>query len=215
MTIFNQAHQVVSEQYNIGDGRIIIDEPFVSFPKLYRLKGPVVVTEKIDGTNAQIYIGSNGEFKVGSRTRWITPDKDNFQFARWAYDNQADLVRVLGEGKHYGEWWGQGIQRGYGMKTKYFSLFNTTRWSDPETVALLGNFNIRVVPVLYTGPFNTAEFDRILAELKISGSRAAPGFMNPEGVVIYDTQSGTGFKKTFDYDDTGKGTARDEHGNVI
>lgn len=200
--------------FDIGDGVIEILEPFVSFPKLYRLKGPVIVTEKIDGTNAQIYI-SDTEFKAGSRTRWITSNKDNFGFARWAYDNREDLTRVLGNGKHYGEWWGQGIQRGYGMKTKIFSLFNTTRWSDPETIALLGNFNISVVPVLYSGAFNTTEFDRILAELKVSGSIAAPGFMNPEGIVIYDTQSGIGFKKTYDYDDTGKNKERDEHGNTL
>lgn len=191
-----------------------IDEPFVSFPKLYRLKGPIIITEKIDGTNAQIWIGSNGEFKVGSRTRWITPDKDNMGFARWAYANKDELIRLLGEGKHYGEWWGQGIQRNYGMTTKVFSLFNTSRW-DAKVFFETTKINIDVVPVLYSGPFNTVEFDRVLTELKITGSQAAPGFMNPEGIVIYDTQSGIGFKKTYDYDDSGKGANRDEHGNVI
>jgi hypothetical protein len=58
-------------------------------------------------------------------------------------------------------------------------------------------------------------FDDLLTELKQYGSVAAYGFMNPEGIVIYDTQSGVGYKKTFDYDDTGKGGTRDEDGNVI
>lgn len=187
-------------------------EPFVSFPKLYRLTGPVVITEKLDGTNAQIYISST-EFKVGSRTRWITPQNDNHGFARWAYDNKDELIRVLGEGKHYGEWWGNGIQRGYGMRTKVFSLFNTSRW-DAKTLFETTKIDVDVVPVLYTGSFDTTEFDRVLAALKVSGSLAAPGFMNPEGIVIYDTRSGTGYKKTFDYDDTGKGGIRDKDGNV-
>lgn len=191
-----------------------LDEPFVSFPKLYRLRGPVIITEKLDGTNAQIYIGPNGEFKVGSRTRWITPEKDNFGFARWAYDNKALLIATLGEGKHYGEWWGSGIQRGYRLKTKVFSLFNTSRW-DKLYLLESGLSQIDVVPVLYSGAFDTTAFDAVLTELKITGSIAAPGFMSPEGIVIYDTQSGTGFKKTYDYDDTGKGKEKDEHGNVI
>jgi hypothetical protein len=41
--------------------------------------------------------------------------------------------------------------------------------------------------------------------LAIEGSHAAPGFMNPEGIVIYHTQGNFGLKKTFEKDDTGKG----------
>jgi hypothetical protein len=39
--------------------------------------------------------------------------------------------------------------------------------------------------------------------------------MNPEGIVIYDTRSGNGYKKTYDYDDTGKNKERDIDGNVL
>lgn len=225
MSVFDQTGQtILGDQHNIGGDLTLVndtlfiastvDEPFVSFPKLYRLKGPVIVTEKLDGTNAQIWIGDNGEFKVGSRTRWITPQKDNFGFARWAYDNQEALIATLGAGKHYGEWWGSGIQRGYGQKVKIFSLFNTSRW-DKQYLLDSGIKHIDVVPILHTGAFDIAEFDRVLANLKVSGSIAAPGFMNPEGIVIYDTQSGVGFKRTYDYDETGKGKERDEHGNVV
>lgn len=189
---------------------------FESFPKLYRLNGPVIVTEKIDGTNAQIYIGEDGSFLVGSRTKWITPEKDNHGFAKWAYENKPALITLLGIGKHYGEWWGKGIQRGYNVPTKRFSLFNTSRWIPEEkTYALDAKIGVYVVPVLYTGLFDTVAFAQILAILKQRGSYVSPGFMNPEGIVIYDTRSGTGFKKTYDYDDSGKGATRDEHGNVI
>lgn len=186
---------------------------FESFPKLYRLNGPVIVSEKLDGTNGQIYITEDGQFLVGSRTRWITPAQDNHGFAKWAYDNKDAIISLLGIGRHYGEWWGQGIQRGYGLKEKRFSLFNTTKWSVEQDN--LRAVNIYVVPTLYTGVFDTMVFHTILARLSEFGSRAVPGYMNPEGIVIYDTRSGVGYKKTFDYDDTGKNMARDIDHNVI
>lgn len=40
---------------------------FRAFQKIARLSRKVIVTEKIDGTNGIIYIGQDGEFKVGSR----------------------------------------------------------------------------------------------------------------------------------------------------
>lgn len=188
---------------------------FIGFPKLYRFNGPVIVTEKIDGTNGQLKITETGEFFVGSRTRWITPENDNHGFARWAYENKADLMELLGIGTHFGEWMGNGIQRGYGLKEKRFYLFNTSRWNNPELLDIFKTINVYVVPVLWQGDFDTWSFHTRLTELKVSGSVAIPGYMNPEGIVIYDTRSGVGFKKTFDYDDTGKNKARDIDGNVL
>lgn len=185
---------------------------FEAFPKLHRLNGPVIITEKIDGTNAQIIITEDGNLYAGSRTRLITPESDNFGFAQWAYTNKDRLIELLGIGRHYGEWWGKGIQRGYGLNERRFSLFNTSRWSNtPE----LNEVGVYVVPVLWTGGFDIAEINRSLEWLRHIGSYAAPGYMNPEGIVIYDTRSGIGWKKTFDYDDTGKKMPRDEHNNVI
>ena len=40
---------------------------FAGFPKIARLNRQVIVTEKIDGTNAQIRITEDGQFLVGSR----------------------------------------------------------------------------------------------------------------------------------------------------
>src|SRR5882724_293770 len=101
---------------------------FTEFNKIARLSRNCVVTEKLDGTNASIVIGEAGEFLVGSRTRWITPEDDNYGFARWAHTHKEELL-TLGPGQHFGEWWGNGIQRKYGLSEKRFSLFNTARWS--------------------------------------------------------------------------------------
>jgi hypothetical protein len=86
---------------------------FTEFPKMARLTREVIVTEKIDGTNAQIFIGEDGTIMAGSRTRWITPQDDNFGFAGWV-DAHRDELLTLGPGRHFGEWWGAGIQRRYG-----------------------------------------------------------------------------------------------------
>lgn len=158
----------------------------------------MIVTEKIDGTNGQIFIGEDGEFLVGSRTRWITPESDNFGFARWAYAHKDELLE-LGPGRHFGEWWGSGIQRGYGLTEKRFSLFNTSRWADSRP-ACCG-----IVPTLFTGDFSTEVVSDMLEELREYGSVAAPGFMRPEGIIVFHPQSRTFFKKTIEKDDSGKG----------
>lgn len=43
-----------------------------------------------------------------------------------------------------------------------------------------------------------------LADLAAYGSVASPGFMNPEGVVIYHAAANTYFKKTIKNDETPK-----------
>jgi hypothetical protein len=43
-----------------------------------------------------------------------------------------------------------------------------------------------------------------MAALKANGSYAVPGFMDPEGIVIYHTAGGHLYKKTFEGDDGGK-----------
>ena len=173
---------------------------FKEFGKIPRLSREVVITEKIDGTNALIAIGENGEFSAGSRSRWITPEVDNAGFAKWAYANKDELMK-LGPGFHYGEWWGQGIQRGYGLKEKRFSLFNVKRWAD-ERPSCCG-----VVPVLWVGVFTTDAISTQIERLATLGSVAAPGFMKPEGIVIYHVAGGYFFKKTIEKDDAPKGVS--------
>jgi hypothetical protein len=172
---------------------------FFEFEKIPRLSRMCVVTEKIDGTNAQIYIGEDGEFLTGSRKRWITPEDDNYGFARWAQEHKEELLQ-LGVGRHFGEWWGSGIQRRYGLSEKRFSLFNTGRLDNENTPACC-----HVVPVLYEGIFDTFVINGILKTMEEKGSRAAPGFMDPEGVVIYHVAARQMFKKTIKGDESPKG----------
>ncbi|HUW07514.1 MAG TPA: RNA ligase family protein [Williamwhitmania sp.] len=186
---------------------------FQPFGKIARLSREIVISEKIDGTNAIVAIEEGTCVKngglidvnyedvdyvmtAGSRTRWITPEKDNAGFARWVLENANELIK-LGTGFHYGEWWGQGIQRRYDLKEKRFSLFNSFRWSDE-----LGNRPscCHVVPVLYSGLFDTNKIQEILNNLEKNGSYASEGFMKPEGIVIYHSASKQYFKKTIEND---------------
>lgn len=195
---------------------------FQAFPKMQRLydssKG-VSITEKIDGSNAAVIVRDGELVGVQSRKRLITPEDDNFGFARWAYSNAEGLARVLGDGTHYGEWFGKGIQRGYGLDEKRFALFNAVRWLEPVRDWVDGSwiehkvpdeFNevpgLTVVPELFRGsiepsnPLHPSDdgldeaVEYALTLLKAQGSWASPGFDRPEGVVVFFIDSRTGYK---------------------
>ena len=177
---------------------------FIPFRKIPRLSRNIIITEKLDGTNAQAVVGADGSVRAGSRTRWITPGDDNYGFARWVAEHEGELRDGLGEGQHFGEWWGAGIQRRYGLtgNDKRFSLFNTGRWTDDRRPACC-----HVVPEMYVGPFNMDAVAACIARLATEGSVAAPGFMDPEGIVVFHSASNELFKKTVKKDEAPKGMA--------
>ncbi len=196
---------------------------FKAYPKTPRLFRDIVVTQKLDGSNAccVIEIGNPSDsqegyvagidisgvfYKVGaqSRKRVITPDQDNYGFATWVADNAEGLVKILGEGYHYGERWGSGINSGEGLAKgeKRFSLFNVNRWKDADLSSVPG---LDVVPTLYEGVFSEEAINGCLDRLKSEGSVAVPGFMKPEGVVIFHTQSRQVYKVLCENDEIPKG----------
>lgn len=164
---------------------------FKPWPKITRVENrrKPVFTEKLDGTNACIVIGDDGYFGCQSRNKIITPEDDNYGFAGWASRNKEKLLS-LGRGYHFGEWWGLGIGRGYDQKGKKFSLFNTMRWSQQENPY---PDLIHIVPCL---PVDSSEEAREF--LKQNGSVVAPGFMRPEGAVMFDPDTNTCFKIIID-----------------
>ena len=172
---------------------------FVAYPKTLRLTSSVLVTEKIDGSNAQIVITPEGEVFAGSRNRYLTIDNDNFGFAQWVDDHKVELLG-LGVGTHYGEWWGKDIQRGYGMDTRVFSLFNATRWVTAQDRPSCCS----VVPILMHHTYSDVMIADVLNDLRNNGSKAAPGFMKPEGIIVsFGTNKGK-FKVMLEGNDTPK-----------
>jgi hypothetical protein len=198
------------EQYDIP--------PFIPFPKMARLSRECIITEKVDGTNAQICITDEGRLLAGSRNRWLLGD-DNFGFAAWVGEHHDELM-TLGPGRHFGEWWGKGIQRNYGLTERRFSLFNVSRWclagerperiptADPRVEKYQDVLPAccHLVPVLYRGPFTTSACCEALTQLECGGSLAAPGFMKPEGIVCYHIAANFSFKKTIEKDEQPKST---------
>jgi len=63
-----------------------------------------------------------------------------------------------------------------------------------------------VVPKLYEGIFDTEIIYRTLSDLKVFGSIASPGFIKPEGIIIYHTAANIMFKKTIEKDEEHKST---------
>lgn len=220
---------------------------FQGWGKIPRLNREMVVTEKIDGTQAAVGIKfeafdirdsmpdvtnakviDRGGFEVNgminlafvyaqSRNRIINPHMDNHGFANWVWDNAEDLMNTLGEGLHFGEWWGSGIQRGYGLPKgeKHFSLFNVKRWEflDDDLVQqkdLPYIPGLGCVPVVYSGLFSTLAVTGCIESLKLTGSLAAPGFMRPEGVVVYHTAGNLMFKATIENDEVPKSLVKEE-----
>lgn len=166
---------------------------FEPWPKIYRKgKGEFIVTEKIDGTNAQIVITEDGEVYAGSRKRYITPDDDNYGFAKWVEDNKDELLK-LGEGRHYGEWAGEGIQKNpHNLSGKHFFLFNVVRWGNhnPNTPDCC-----KVVPIIMSGADMTI-LDEAMGYLREFGSMIGESG-EPEGVVAYHTFTKRFLKITF------------------
>lgn len=200
--------------------------PFVPFGKIPRYNRTAIVTEKIDGSNAQVCItqedlsgGSDDPtildswtetrsepamagfpmvMRAGSRKRWITPDADNFGFAQWVKDN-AGYLRDLGPGQHFGEWYGAGIQRRYGLDHKRFALFNATRWTNDRPCCC------DVVPILANKTLDCLDINGILEYLRVEGSQLVPGFMDPEGIILYHTAGRQVYKATLTNDAQPKG----------
>jgi hypothetical protein len=66
--------------------------------------------------------------------------------------------------------------------------------------------------VLYRGMNNPGEVEGALGRLATYGSSAAPGFLQPEGVVVFHVPSGHMFKKTVLKDEEHKGAHGGQHG---
>ncbi len=138
----------------------------------------VVITEKLDGTNASIY--RDGDILMaGSRNRWIYPGRktDNHGFAGWVADNRAALLTILGEGWTYGEWIGKGIARNYGLDHREWRIFS--RYVDAEGVD-----NVHMVPLLCETTLEVmVDIIDCVSEVLINKGSNINEFHRPEGVV--------------------------------
>lgn len=218
---------------------------FKSWGSTPRFHKGLHITEKIDGTNAGVSIQGfskgegkfdpgNGRFVEGetmdyvvraqSRKRIITPDNDNYDFAKWVWENAEGLANILGFGYHYGEWYGEGIQKNpLAVQGRRFALFNTWHWAAKGNVERLrgsGIPGLTHVPVLHDetrdGPADYMTIPAIIKGLQAGGSRA-DGYKTlpnaykmdfyvegPEGIIVWQRETKQRYKILLHEDDKHK-----------
>lgn len=162
----------------------MIDEfEFRKWSKTKRLTDTeMVITQKMDGTNAQILFSKDSTKQdircmVGSRNKWLV-DVDNFGFKAFVTEHYKALFNFLGPGRHYGEWCGPGIQTGEGLEERKLFLFGN--YSEiPDSCEHL----LATVPELYRGAVSLEAVRHILEQLILDGSYVN-GFDKPEGIIV-------------------------------
>jgi hypothetical protein len=183
---------------------------FRKWPSTPRWHKGLTITEKIDGTNACIVI-YNGQVKAQSRKRMITPDDDNMGFAKWVYENAGALTDTLGYGYHYGEWYGEGIQKNpLGIEGKRFALFHATKYTEANGYELNKVDGLETVPLLFHGQANLWTIPDIVQDLELYGTKVkgaarrtvtVPGLgdtielaARAEGVIVYHKETQAKYK---------------------
>lgn len=218
---------------------------FKSWGSTPRFHKGLHITEKINGTNAGVSVqgvskDESPEFvkdgivvagvdcdwivRAQSRKRIITPGDDNFGFAAWVWDNAEGLANLLGFGYHYGEWYGEGIQKNpLAVQGRWWALFNTWHWGRKENLERLeaaGIPGLTTVPVLHDeqthGPADYNTIPDALEYLAVFGSRAK-GYMTvpnahkmdfhvegPEGIIVWQRETQQRYKILLREDDKHK-----------
>lgn len=189
---------------------------YPSFNKIERLENIYcIISEKIDGTNGLIEINYDS-VKFGSKNRYLESHEDNAGFMNFysyhknifintAKELNEKEIEISGETltKYeeiypihiYGEWFGKGIQRGYGLDKKFFMPFN------PEYAELLIEHEVPHIVrpyILYEGKFSEKVATSSMHFLKEEGSYVIPKYMKPEGIVIYFPKYNFYLKDTFE-----------------
>lgn len=160
-------------------------ENYQRYPHLFTPGEEVVITEKIDGTNAR-YMWHDGKMFVGSRNRWLKPDSKNL----WTriLNGSHSIEQLCREHPNhilYGEIFGPVQALRYDRTEPEFAAFalyncmNGEYMSDPDFWKYALDFGCNITPGIYAGPFDP----EMLATFTEGDSLLAPNHMR-EGVVI-------------------------------
>jgi len=150
MSSINQMSQAIRDLQNNYKFVGVDEEDKAIFDNTIRLPEVTALgSVKLHGTNAGIQFNLvTGEVKPQKKSDFITPEKDNFGFASWFETRREDITKILDEFTDeifaedtspfgteqmftsnaitvYGEWAGQGIQKGVGISEfkKSFYVF--------------------------------------------------------------------------------------------
>lgn len=177
-------YEPAEERLKMATGVSIAGPDGWEFPKYTDIEGlrrykhvilpdeEVVITEKIHGQNARFcWDADEKKLWVGSRT---TIKKRDGEVNWWHVANKLDLEEKLVKFPRvifFGEVYGKSIQDlNYGLDHKSLRIFDTydtlkCRYNDwDETVRLVTEAGLELVPVLYRGPWQGYDEHRPLAE---------------------------------------------------
>ena len=197
---------------------------YPKYPSIERFENIYsVISEKVDGTNGLMEIHEvfpkpdsdvTHVVTFGSRNKWIDVHSDNAGFANFFTPHIDKIVRVpeilkanaVNELDNrnkacnmpiriYGEWFGQSIQRTYGLKQKLFMPFHTLL---AKALIEAGVPNIIEPFIFYTGKFDKSISDGFMDTLKTHGSCVVPGYFQAEGIVVYFPTYNFCLKDTFE-----------------
>jgi RNA ligase (TIGR02306 family) len=149
----------------------------------------VVITEKIDGTNAR-FTWYDGEMYAGSRNYWLKPDSVNVWNSMRT--TSPEIVHFCARHPNhvlYGEIYGPVQTLKYGLDKPMFAAFavHDGRWWMPydEMKEVFKAYGIRKAPELCRGPWDESRMLEIAERDSIASH--APGQMM-EGIVITTPQ---------------------------
>lgn len=100
---------------------------------------------KLHGTNAGVYVGSNGDVFAYSRSKIIEPGAgDNCGFAAWVQKNKEFFATMKRECDFviYGEWCGPGVQKGVAISQIPNRVFAVFAYRDLTNDVLLMEENL-------------------------------------------------------------------------
>ena len=134
-------------------------ERFGTLPTKGIENGLCYIFPKLDGTNASVWAGLNGEVKTGSRNREVTPEDDNAGFAAYVRDNKdiQEFMRIHTHLRLHGEWLCPHTIKTYvddaWRKFYIFDIFDQEQdrlLTYPEIVVALNGHDINHIPPICT-----------------------------------------------------------------
>ncbi|MCC7418296.1 MAG: RNA ligase family protein [Acidobacteria bacterium] len=151
------------------------------------LSHPVIIEEKLDGTNLGLSIGEDGELRVQNRGSYVPVESPHPQFKplrRWLSVRRQSLVQTLGRDLIvFGEWCHARHTVPYTRLPDWFvafDIFDRTAgrfWSAERRDRIVAGIGLAVVPRLAEGRFDLRSVQGLLG-----GSRVGDG--PAEGIYV-------------------------------
>jgi ATP-dependent RNA circularization protein (DNA/RNA ligase family) len=142
--------------FHIPGSKLSKSDKYLGSEDVRRLfKGPVHVSEKVDGANVSVHCSGDGQFLLQKRSGVITEDHEHFQynaFRDWVYSNYDKLKKLPLNLVLFGEWLKCTHSVKYTKLPDYFLLFDVydkeaKKWLGvPERDRVAKSLGIHIVP---------------------------------------------------------------------